>query len=1202
VGLLKRSLVRRNGKYTMALWVKANTGIPTRQHLISCNGVAPNYFSELQLYLNGANHIGFRRDYSGTNADFRTDFNYPGYGWFHIAVSYDEKTPTTPATLYVNGEQAPPSYVVTGTGTPVSVKSFTLGGRDPNTAGFPTQNAECSMDSVLWINRVLTEEEIKDLYNEGSPGYVNQLSWFPVVTASSQVHYYQCGEANKDYIAYGSESMYDWGNFGSNRENLIPVGAAGLIFKEYEGYMLGYPSDADESISLEFSSDGGTTWQTASVTQRATDKEGQDIGFAGSTYTFRATGSAGTGQIRFRQVNYSNSKKDNWGFDNIKIIKTNVVEPVKFSPYGDFSSRYYTLGPNLKYGNPNELIATSANLEVFVPTVYVDLNYNVYEPVDVQQRSYGYPLPAQVSESLRANYQPDEYLNSTLVPDGFANNGGTQYLSKATLLNSILIKRNGPYGYPTWKQIRTGDHAIARSMRKNNLIGCTEMPGKRTELNGQQYIEKYGKTTLCKERPVNSSYSTLDYLLGLRVQAEQEGRNPEFIIRPVHLKTTYGNNLSYFTSEKLNICADYDKTSVSSEEQAYDTIKALYLDGALNDPSSPVYNLVSLKYAEKVYPAAINSYSGVNRERPDYLETFWKTYRSPRNTLGAQKFGGFNSQGLIRSQSCWALDACTQFGQPGPTSAAEMEAGVGLGSHYAVNYASGSSGELQNDYTFFWTRSLLSNTGNDSGSLKPSPIYNRKQGFSSLYSVVGCSGMQTMNTYATSTVYLTPYEYSASAFTAILVFQYPEGALQTMGGNAKWEAGKFAGKVKNNKFISGSSAPFQNDYAAYNAEMVLKNKEMSIVPEFRISEHMPYYFNEKGADFLADNTASFTIPGTSLKGGLDDFYTTYSYSDFMKFFEVIDDDHAELDDLEKTLTLKCSALKKFLPYDGFYPAERTLEMTALFSSSYSHYITASGDPTLTSGPGKVRPLYATLFSPGVLYNTIKSGIAVDYPAYTGSFQRIQVMYSPTSGSSTYRYTPYVMLGAGSRGIYGWDTRVTFENLLEPEQLNDRTFVDMAANANAAIASSAAPYTSNLTSSLRAPAQQNLYKMAMNNFTAETADFFLRNGLTTIRSDVSDVGYTFQSGTYSMRFKMYRSMNRERKSPKAFPIAVDWYQDSGSHETITMYSRPTAFGPPVAGSDRIYSPAAMTSSEGGGWRQQNSDSLYGKNPSFTPPYL
>ena len=110
-------------------------------------------------------------------------------------------------------------------------------------------------------------------------------------------------------------------------------------------------------------------------------------------------------------------------------------------------------------------------------------------------------------------------------------------------------------------------------------------------------------------------------------------------------------------------------------------------------------------------------------------------------------------------------------------------------------------------------------------------------------------------------------------------------------------------------FVSDPSSPFQDDYPEYNREMTLKNKDMSVIPEFRISDHMPYYFNDKGADFLADNTASLSIAGTSLKAGLDDFYTTYSYSDFMKFFEVIDDDHAELDDLEKTLTLKCTALK-----------------------------------------------------------------------------------------------------------------------------------------------------------------------------------------------------------------------------------------------------------------------------------------------------
>ena len=40
----------------------------------------------------------------------------------------------------------------------------------------------------------------------------------------------------------------------------------------------------------------------------------------------------------------------------------------------------------------------------------------------------------------------------------------------ARVLNTILLNRNGPYQHPTWKQIRTGDHPIARYHKRNNVI------------------------------------------------------------------------------------------------------------------------------------------------------------------------------------------------------------------------------------------------------------------------------------------------------------------------------------------------------------------------------------------------------------------------------------------------------------------------------------------------------------------------------------------------------------------------------------------------------------------------------------------------------------------------------------------------------------------------------------------------------------
>ena len=59
---------------------------------------------------------------------------------------------------------------------------------------------------------------------------------------------------------------------------------------------------------------------------------------------------------------------------------------------------------------------------------------------------------------------------------GSETNGSTTELrdvyalnqSIAGIFNALMWKRNGPFGYPTWKQIRGGEHVLATAMRKNN--------------------------------------------------------------------------------------------------------------------------------------------------------------------------------------------------------------------------------------------------------------------------------------------------------------------------------------------------------------------------------------------------------------------------------------------------------------------------------------------------------------------------------------------------------------------------------------------------------------------------------------------------------------------------------------------------------------------------------------------------------------
>ncbi len=55
------------------------------------------------------------------------------------------------------------------------------------------------------------------------------------------------------------------------------------------------------------------------------------------------------------------------------------------------------------------------------------------------------------------------------------------------------------------------------------------------------------------------------------------------------------------------------------------------------------------------------------------------------------------------------------------------------------------------------------------------------------------------------------------------------------------------------------------------------------------------------------------------------FYEIYSNTDFMKNFEIIADDHEEFIN-GKILSLRCKAIKKFLPYEGFYPCQRTVDL------------------------------------------------------------------------------------------------------------------------------------------------------------------------------------------------------------------------------------------------------------------------------------
>ena len=115
-------------------------------------------------------------------------------------------------------------------------------------------------------------------------------------------------------------------------------------------------------------------------------------------------------------------------------------------------------------------------------------------------------------------------------------------------------------------------------------------------------------------------------------------------------------------------------------------------------------------------------------------------------------------------------------------------------------------------------------------------------------------------------------------------------------------------------------------------------------------------------------------------GWREDFFDSYVHTDNLNFIEKADRKHNELSiNTKERLKLKVNAIKKLLPYEGFYPQDRTIQLANLFVEKIS--------PDIVYGENvcKEQAIQAALqhfFAPGILYNSIKAGIACDWASYT----------------------------------------------------------------------------------------------------------------------------------------------------------------------------------------------------------------------------
>tara|TARA_R110000824_G_scaffold34004_1_gene108593 strand:- start:10881 stop:14507 length:3627 start_codon:yes stop_codon:yes gene_type:complete len=735
----------------------------------------------------------------------------------------------------------------------------------------------------------------------------------------------------------------------------------------------------------------------------------------------------------------------------------------------------------------------------WIPNDFVGLNTNINEPLSPSQNFLGHPSQTKTS-NLDYTYQGGLIY-------GLASGSKHDNPDFAgTILNGLIHHRQGPYGWPTWKQIRGARHPLARHWRKNNTFSFVEKTSTNKtifkKINGNQDFFTAVNVSFQEVAPALSSrYKALEH----NFVVEQNEK-----LTSLFFKHSYGNIESHYSSEKINFYLQFSNAFKQVLDPIYDDLKKIYItkdfayDADASNPYGkqvPFKNWRSFIYSENVFPKEKNSYLAKTRKRTQYAEvagtghngydqrdfrTFWKNNLLDRNLR--TKFESLNSQdySTFDVQSVWSLDTDVLTGSRS-----------GL-----IDGLKSTLGELQTGLGFY-------------------------------------SYQDTDWAYLPGTA-------------SVMLHRVPIQHINTPDKFDQWVHG-----VPNyaTNLISGKS-PFFNSYEDFIEDIRGTGKSYSIIPEFKISDHMLYYVDQKEGNFLAKNDKLFSLPGASITSSVDagnnedsgvneQFFLDYSNSDFMKYFATFNNDHKN--ETIDSYTFKVKGIKKLLPYRGFYPSERVVQLGTLLSQSYSANISGNfGQSGYSTADHKTVGLNAFLrqiISPGVVCNTLKSGIAVDFPALRGALNRVDVEYD----------------NANNRGY--WDRDFNFRFPFETAIAPHRYFPEVSTTQDNEI-HYGEPVKISITTVKSAVSwngkYSNLYTLAANNFFGEIPKFFLKDEeLTHFSSARENKFKEVEAGKY-----YYMDVVLKRSNDM---VLCEGQYEAGASPYSGSFQRGTIYGPPISSS-------------------------------------
>jgi hypothetical protein len=866
----------------------------------------------------------------------------------------------------------------------------------------------------------------------------------------------------------------------------------------------------------------------------------------------------------------------------------------------------------------------------------------------------GHQHKFKISGSLRSSETINFVSASELVPDlHFAR--GNFYVTAAvdtannlitytdTALNSQLLNNHGPYGWPSWRQIRSLYNPIVRKHREDNTLSAVFTGKKpftsakrgstfdyqnsvtndndifvpRTTKNFKEImvtskfkplvvsvhpVASQAAVELLREIPFRNTLSDIDVfdqaqmeemwnndqfyqnILSEQMQdAVTEGERRMLTAGPNGISATPVFSMKTSVQSKISDFANQEMSDeFNHEESRFLEHKNLQILNKFISDTQGFAPIREMNYVETIYPKETNTYTKNARTRENFKFFGWDSVRTNRNLILS---GNVTYQDFIYKSAEHRMF---------PISVASRKE-VEFRQAYFDNIeiidlnSTGSSASISNSKHITGSNWVLDSR--QTFTQKPADIVNsffndgdsflaaRDQGtrgegiLQNDFSIfgLGYNGLRGRTPFAPLYNRRIPQAYGSNVYLA---------------GEAKFES------------ADDTVGPFYDDYNTYAENARLMGQNYSVIPEFRISQFIEDIYEDKFSedslkrdDFLQLTGAIYHSSSGDLSIGTQ-FFKTYSTSDFMKYFGDARKNVNEnnFDFTEGRLTLKCAGIKRFLPYRGLYPAERLVQISEIFhrgylsDDSYDHdYIVNSGiSETLANSYMNLRienskaQALKPLMAPGVLFNSVKAGLAVDYPIFssslgsavdhiTGSFITSSLNdFSVLSLGASTSFTGSLVnstLDSGVPRISGSvSRRVDFQDVLEPERLFKEVMYDNEPHPSASLLYGPAK----LTKVLERPSKFGIldqtatkrdiavnfgieglsfansmlaYKSAVNNFCAETVNFFLEDQkLQTVLSE--PVKPYMQKG---VNYKMRIYINNEQ---------------------VSMYDRHSAFGPPV----------------------------------------